>query len=129
MKEGYALNPETGRIISKTTSKYKKMVKMGLIVENDEKVKKVEKKPVPEPEPESEPEFCETKLQTKIADISTTLIKDNLKSIVKAQKLTDKQMDIMLKKLLFRKLCMEPEPKKKPKKKRYVESSSDSDSI
>jgi hypothetical protein len=54
------------------------------------------------------------------------MIKKNLKSIVKAQKLSDKELDTMLKKLLYKKLCIEPEPKMKPKKKKkYVESSSE----
>jgi hypothetical protein len=129
MKSGYAMNPQTGRIISKTTAKYKKMVKQGLIIENDDiqKVEKVKKVDVVQSESDSEPEqFDESKLQSKLADISTDMIKKNLKSIVKAQKLSDKELDTMLKKLLYKKLCIEPEPRiKKKKKKRIIESSSE----
>ena len=32
MKPGYALNPETNRIIKTSTAKYKKLVKLGIIV-------------------------------------------------------------------------------------------------
>jgi hypothetical protein len=64
------------------------------------------------------------------------MIKDNLKTIVKSQKLSDKDMDILIKKLLFEKLCIKPDKtkpketkeKKKKKKFRIVEPSSESDS-
>ncbi len=36
MKIGYALNPESGRIISKSTAKYRKLVKLGLISDEEE---------------------------------------------------------------------------------------------
>lgn len=123
MTIGYALNPQTGRIISKTTSKYKRLVKLGVIVEDELKEQKEQKQPQPKqleeaPEPEKQPqeqEFDESKLQEKLADISTEMIQKNLKKVVKAQKLTDGEMDIMLKKMLYKKLCIEPKPKKKSK--------------
>ena len=124
MKEGYVMNPETNRIISKKTAKYKRLVKLGLIVEDEPKVEKIKpKEPIkqePEPElPEPEPEFNESKLQEKLSEISTNMIQTNLKKVVQSQKLTDDQMDDMLKRMLYEKLCIKDpdEPKKSPKKK------------
>jgi hypothetical protein len=138
----YAKNLNTGRLIKKSTSLYKKLKKLNQVSEIDEidepDVIKTAKPTfdvvkTSEPEPEiNEPEFDESKLQTKLADISTDLIQKNMKKIVKAQKLSDKELDLLLKKMLFKKLCIdepEPKPKKKKKpKKRVVESSSESDS-
>jgi hypothetical protein len=67
------------------------------------------------------------------------MIKKNLKTIVKSQKLTDAETDQMLRKMLYEKLCLAPEPspekptkpKKKAKKSKFklIEpSSSDEDS-
>ena len=48
------------------------------------------------------------------------MIQKNLKKVVKAQKLSDAEMDDMLKRLLYKKLCMaepmKPAKKEKPKK-------------
>jgi hypothetical protein len=44
------------------------------------------------------------------------MIQKNLKKIVKSQKLSDAEMDDMLRRLLYKRLCLEPEPKE-PKKK------------
>jgi len=129
MKEGYCMNPETNRIISKKTAKYKRLVKLGLIVEDEPKVEKVKEtpkepiKPKPEPvvetkpEPEEEEEpFDERKLQEKLSEISTDMIQQNLKKVVRAQRLSDSEMDILLKKLLYQKLV-----KNKPKEEKKVE--------
>jgi hypothetical protein len=149
MSSEFAINLNSGRLIKKTTSLYKKLKKMNRTKEiEDEEEPKVEK--VKEPshrplveashrhveEPIEEP-FNEHKLQEKLADISTDLIKSNLKKVVKAQKLSDAEFDILLKKMLFKKLCINEQPKqpkedKKKKKKskfKIVEpSSSDSES-
>lgn len=125
MKEGYAINPETGRIISKTTAKYKKLVKLGKIDENEQKEQKepkqveiVKEKPVETvKEQDLEPAFDESRLQSKLADISTSMIKENLKKVVESQKLSDDELDMMLKRMLYKKLCIqENKPKKKEKK-------------
>ena len=126
MKEGYVLNPQTNRIISTKTAKYKKLVKLGLIVEDKPKVEKVEKpqkvevkEAVIEPEVEADEEqpFDEAKLQMKLADISTSVVKKNMKQIIKNQKLSDNEYDLLLKKMLYKKLCSdEPKEKVKPKK-------------
>ena len=55
------------------------------------------------------------------SSISTDMIQKNLKKVVKAQKLSDDEMDDMLKRLLYKKLCMDqstkPAKTEKPKKK------------
>ena len=123
-------NPLTKRYVKIGSPQHKRLIRSGVLppVEQPETP--------PEPSPEA-PEFNEKHLQTKLAEISTDLIRDNLKTIVKSQKLSDKDMDILIKKLLFEKLCMKPdktkpkETKEKKKKKKFkiVEpSSSESDS-
>jgi hypothetical protein len=148
MKEGYVLNPESGRIISKTTAKYRQLVKLGVIAEEVEEVKT----PAPTPTPTAKqstpvlavstakqptPEFDERDLQVKMAELTTNMVADNMKKIVKSQRLSDVEYDILLKKMLYQKLCMaEPKkskkekPKKKAKGKKYkiVEPSSKSES-
>ena len=118
-------NPLTKRYVKIGSPQHKRLVRNGTLPP-------VEETP-PEPSPES-PEFNEKHLQTKLAEISTDLIRDNLKTIVKSQKLSDKDMDILLKKMLYEKLCMKPdkpkETKEKKKKKKFkiVEPSSESES-
>ena len=61
MKEGYVLNPESGRIISKKTAKYRRLVKLGVIAEDESKEIEKPKEPTPktvkfeEPTPAPEP--------------------------------------------------------------------------
>jgi hypothetical protein len=152
----FVINTNTNRLISTKTALYRKLKKLGQVkdiektkelqvkveqpVLEPEKMKKVIKK-APEPTVvEDEPEFDESKLQLKLADISTDMIQKNLKKIVKSQKLSDIEMDDMLKRLLYKRLCLEPEPKPKESKKKekpakkktkfkvVVPSSSESDS-
>jgi hypothetical protein len=142
MKIGYALNPESGRIISKSTAKYRKLVKLGLISDEEEpqkgqltakKVQKVQLTAKEEPEevsgyqltveeseeePQKEPEYNEIQLKTKLAAISSKMIKKNLAKVIKAQTLSEADMEIMLKKMLFKRLCIEPEPEKVAKTKK-----------
>jgi hypothetical protein len=124
-------NPLTKRYVKIGSPAHKRLVRAGVLPA-------VEESP-PEPTPEAlgiPIEFNEKKLQTKLAELSTDMIKDNLKTIVKSQKLTDKDMDILIKKLLFEKLCLKPDkPKekketkeKKKKKFKIVEPSSESES-
>ena len=120
-------NPLTKRYVKIGSPAHKRLVRAGVLPA-------VEESP-PEPSPEA-PEFNEKKLQTKLAELSTDMIKDNLKTIVKSQKLSDKDMDILIKKLLFEKLCIKPdktkpkETKEKKKKKKFkiVEPSSSDES-
>ena len=139
MSNEHAINCKTGRLISKKTALYRKLKKLGQIkeIENEEpKVEKVKTVEVKAVEVNVEPvEYDPKRLQEKLADISTDLIKDNLKQIVKAHKLSDNEMDDMLRRLLYKKLCIEqPKPKEEKKKKKKSKfkiiesSSSDSES-
>ena len=121
-------NPLTKRYVKIGSPAHKRLVRAGTLPA-------VEQPEIPSPEALGIPiEFNEKKLQTKLAELSTDMIKDNLKTIVKSQKLSDKDMDILIKKLLFEKLCLKPDkPKetkeKKKKKFKIVEpSSSESES-
>ena len=128
MKEGFVLNPQTGRIISKSTSKYRRLVKLGLIDEKNnskvekEVIKKVEK--TPEPAEPAEPavqspkkeEYSEEKLQKLLISKSTDIIQDNLNSFVNTAKRTDQQLDSLVKKMLFEKLMSNKTNKKEKEK-------------
>ena len=116
-------NPLTKRYVKIGSPAYKRLVRAGTLPA-------VEQPEIPPPNPEA-PEFNEKKLQTKLAEISTDMIKDNLKTIVKSQKLSYKDLDILLKKMLYEKLCIKPDkPKETKKKKKFkiVEPSSESES-
>ena len=134
MSNEFAINCKTGRLLKKSTALYRKLKKLNLVKEiENEEPKAVEVKAV---EVNVEPvEYDPKRLQEKLADISTDLIKDNLKQIVKAHKLSDNEMDDMLRRLLYKKLCIEqPKPKEEKKKKKKSKfkiiesSSSDSES-
>jgi hypothetical protein len=126
----YALSLKTNRLVKKSTANYRKLFKMGLTkeIEEHEKVEKVDTPP-PSPEPEAlvadnehiDTKFDERDFQEKLVDISTDMIEKNLKKIVKSQKLSNDDMDMLLKKMLYKKLCLE-EPKTKPKKKEKEKS-------
>jgi uncharacterized protein YbcC (UPF0753/DUF2309 family) len=152
MRDGYAINPESGRIISKSTSKYRKLVKLGLINNDESNLKKVEKVEKVEKEATQSPkelkkvekvekvqdEYSEEKLQKLLVSKSTDIISQNMDKFMDTHKLTDDQVDIMVRKLLYEKLMgqkSKKEPKKektKTKKSKYklrkAESSEDSDS-
>ena len=127
----YALNINTNRLIKKSTSLYRKLKKLNQVreIENPTgppKVEKVTSEPTPEKEvtrltqplcESPEPEYDESKLQRKLADISTDVVKENMKQLIKNQKLNDEQYDLLLKKMLFQKLCID-EPKKEKKKEK-----------
>ena len=135
-KNEYAINLNTGRLIKKSTSLFKKLKKLNRIqeIEDGEQPKqpKVEVKEVIVETPK--PEYNEALRKETLADLSTDLIKSNLKKVVKAQKLSDNEMDDMLRRLLYKKLCVDdpkqPKPKEEKKKKKpkpkfkIIESSS-----
>ena len=98
------INPLTKRYVRTGSQAHKRLVRDGTLPPTSE-------------QPET-PEFNEKNLQTKLADVSTDMIRDNLKTIIKSQKLSDKEMDMLLKKMLFDKLCIKPEKKEKDKKKK-----------
>ena len=124
-KSEFAINVNTGRLIKKTAGLYKKLKKLNKVKEIEDgeqpEVKEPEVKAV-EVVKQEEP-FNEHKLQMKLADISTDLIKDNLKQIIKNQKLNDDDFDVLLKKMLFQKLCIaDPKQPKQPKEKKKKKS-------
>jgi hypothetical protein len=142
-KNEYAINLNTGRLIKKTTSLYRKLKKLNLVKEIEEPKVEIEQPKQPK-QPKVEvkevivetpkPEYNEALLKETLADLSTDLIKSNLKKVVKAQKLSDNEMDDMLRRLLYKKLCVDdpkhPKPKEEKKKKKpkpkfkIIESSS-----
>ena len=143
----YAISLKTNRLIKKSTANYRKLKKLGMVREINEVEESTPTPKTVEPTPEPvldvstakqpTPEFDEAKLQMKLGEISTDMIQKNLKKVVKAQKLSDAEMDDMLKRLLYKKLCMaeptKPAKKEKPKKKakkkfKIVEPSSESES-
>jgi len=130
------INPRTKRFVKVGSQSYKRLVREGIIVPEQLVTRQEDNTQRLDSEPETEPEFDESLLQKKMDNISTDMIQKNMKKIVKAQKLSDKDMDMLLKKMLYKKLCVEEkEPKKKPgKKKKFKvvepsssESSDDSD--
>jgi hypothetical protein len=134
MDNPYAINLNTNRLIKKTTAKYKKLYKLGRtreICDNDVGT------PVPEtapPEP-TEPEpvltttppssptspvhlkYTEEKLQRLLTEKSTDIIQQNLDRFSNTAKLSDQQLDDLVKQMLYQKLVGQEKPTKKTKKK------------
>ena len=136
----YALSLKTNRLVKKSTANYRKLKKLNLIKELDavEPVPAETPPPSPEPEPVEhvEPEFSERDLQEKMIELTTNMVADNVKKIVKSQKLSNEEYDALLRRMLYKKLCIDPEPtktktkkgKKAKKKFKIVEPSESSDS-
>ena len=138
----YAISLETNRLIKKSTANYKRLKKLNMVREIEPTEKPT---PTPTPKPTIEPmekptpEFDERDLQVKMAELTTDMVAENVRKIVKSQKLSDAEYNTLLKKMLYQKLCVnEPTSKstkskisvKSTKKKKYkiVEPSDDSDS-
>lgn len=124
----YAISLKTGRLVKKSTANFRKLKKLNLVREIDEPPPPAKPpSPVSNPEPvepaqPAEPEFNERDLQHKMAELTTGMVADNMKQIIKNQKLSNKDYDILLKKMLYQKLCLEepkkPKKEKQPKKKK-----------
>ena len=140
----YALSLKTNRLVKKSTANYRKLKKLNLSKELDAVDPVPAETPPPSPEPVEpvepepvEPEFSERDLQHKMAELTTNMVADNVKKIVKSQKLSNEEYDALLRRMLYKRLC-EDEPKKtktKPKKNKkakkkfkIVEPSESSDS-
>jgi hypothetical protein len=124
-KSEFAINVNTGRLNKKTTGLYRKLKKLNKVkeIEDGEQPKVIEPEVKAVEVVKQEEPFNEHKLQMKLADISTDLIKDNLKQIIKNQKLNDDDFDVLLKKMLFQKLCIaDPKQPKQPKEKKKKKS-------
>ena len=130
MNTMYVENPQTVRLIKKTTAKCKKLVKLGLIVLPPET--KVEAVKEPEPEPEKiEPTSEPVSLKSEIAKTAVTIVKENINSF---RDLNKDDTDKLLRLLLIDKLCPKKPKKSKTKSKFKLkpppsssESESDSD--
>jgi hypothetical protein len=129
MQEGYALNPQTNRIIKTSTAKYKKLVKLGIIVpEVKNEVEKVvgipEVKKVVENIPEVQNAVIPEVKKVVSAPPVKALLAQELTDIVAEHKakftreLTEKETNLLLKQLLYEKLVKQPKKPKKPKSKK-----------
>ena len=105
----YVENPQTGRLIKRTTAKAKKLVKLGLIVLPPEPKVEAVKEPEPTPTPEPEPE--PVSLKTEMAKTAVSLVKENKDAF---RDLSQDDTSALLRKLLIDKLC--PKKTKEPKK-------------
>lgn len=136
VKQEYVTNPKTNKKIKVGSKLYKKLLKEGALNKNDKTPEKTDNIEIGE-----EPEFNERDLQIKMAELTTNMVADNIKQIVKSQKLSNKEYDTLLKKMLYQKLCLndndaikqKKEPKKKVKKSKkskykIVEPETSSDS-
>ena len=110
------LNPKTGRYIMVGTKRYDKLVAEGVIKEEPSENESNND------EAESPDNYNEEELQTTLANLSTDMIRDNLEKVVKKQKLTNKQMDEMLRKMLYEKLCVSSGSNTVQKQKRASKS-------
>ena len=161
MNNKYALNPRSGRLIKKSTALYRKLVKLGEIIEHeeDDTTKKTTKpemimmkptkpemimmepkvlgvrsttslgSPIPmKPQVDGKTITMEPKVDGKTyddIDMKKKLDKE-LRDIVQSHSqkfksdLTQDQTDNLLKKLLYKKLCVSDKRRKKPKKSKYV---------
>lgn len=114
------LNPKTNRFVRIGTQKYKRLIREGVLKEPPQSPK--EFAPTPEPiEPPPSPietqKFNEDDYHAKMAETFQKIVKENESKLVD---LTQKQTDVLLKKLLYQKLCVDkpekPKKVKKPKK-------------
>ena len=129
------LNPRTQRFVKIGGASYRKAIKNGDIIPPSMKnVKPVEQpaveQPVPSPIQPPEIEYDESRLQDKLSEMTANVIQTNFDQLAN-ENLTDKQVDKLLKKMLFQKLCIDQptdtlkvNPKKvktktKTKKKRF----------
>ena len=106
----YAISLKTNRLVKKSTSNYKKLKKLNLVKEiGDQQPPEVEpviEPPKVEPEPvrvvEQEDTYSEEKLQRLLSEKSTDIIQQNLDKFSNTAKLSDDQLDDLVKKLLKR---------------------------
>jgi len=139
MDNPYAINLNTNRLIKKTTAKYKKLYKLGRtreINDNDVGTSVPETVPPTPPEPEPEPvltttpptspthpahqKYTEEKLQRLLTEKSTDIIQQNLDRFSNTAKLSDQQLDDLVKQMLYQKLVGQEKPLKKTKTKKKV---------
>lgn len=118
MKEEFAYNLNTGRIIRKSTALYKRLAKLGQVADELPKQEPEQPKPTIEPKPVQPP------IKKKLLEVATDIVAQNREQFT--PELTQKETDRLLRRMLYDKLCLTP--KKKKKKQHRPPSSSDSDS-
>ena len=107
----YVENPQTGRLIKKTTAKCKKLVKLGLITLPPEpKVEAVKEPEVQKVEPEPEP----VSIKAELAKTSVRIIEKNKDAF---RDLSQEDTSALLRKLLIDKLCPKKTKESKKSKK------------
>tara|TARA_R110000782_G_scaffold71722_1_gene143757 strand:- start:1223 stop:1564 length:342 start_codon:yes stop_codon:yes gene_type:complete len=107
----YILNPKSNRFISRSSKLYFKLVKEGIIIEP------ITAKPI-------KPSAKKKGLKKLLKKESMEMIDENKHKLEGTQDLNDDELDQLLKRMLYEKLCC----KKKKKKKKIVITSSDSES-
>lgn len=120
-KKEYAVNLNTNRLIDKSTAKYRKLKKLGQVQELEKQQSPPQSlnetlKPEDIETENKKDEYSEEKLQKLLINKSTDIIQDNLNSFVNTTKLSDEQLDALVKKMLYEKL-MNSKPSKKEKVK------------
>lgn len=118
--ELYAVNINTGRLLKKSTAKYKKLAKLGQVREIlPNEIEKPQPKPKEPPKPEEKTE----EKQFNEKDYKA-MLKSELENIVAEHKdkfekeLTQDKTNALLKQLLYEKLVKEKKPDKPDKKKK-----------
>ncbi len=131
MPEQFALNPKSGRYISKSSRLYFKLVNEGIIT--------VEPTPLPEVAEKGQTP-CNTPkaLKKKLKKVGFEVIAENKSQLEGTHDLNDDELDQLLKRMLYEKLCINEEktpskkkkskPKPKKKKKRIIVPSSSDES-
>jgi hypothetical protein len=135
MKNEYVLNPQTGRMIKRDTSKCRRMIKEGLIpkLEHPKEqiavVQEVIEEPQSIPVNVAEIQESEPLIKRKLAKVSVNIIKKNTEAF---RDLSEKETTTLLRKLLIQKLAPKTKKvekiKKKDKFKLKEPSSSESES-
>jgi len=119
------LNPRTQRFVKIGGPSYRKAIKNGDIIPPSMKnVKPVEQPDPIEPIQHPEIEYDESRLQDKLSEMTKNVIQNNFEQLAN-ENLTDKQIDKLLKKMLFQKLCIDQPTDKlkvKPKKTKKVKT-------
>ena len=137
------LNPRTQRFVKIGGPSYRKAVKAGHIIPHSAVEQPAVEQPDPIQPPETDPrgggrigfaelpqamsvsltptiEYDEARLQTKLSEMTANAIQTNFDQLAN-ENLTDKQIDKLLKKMLFQKLCID-QPTRKEKKPKKTKS-------
>ena len=110
----YILNPQTNRFVLRNGPLGKRLIRSGAVaLPAVEQTSPIE---IEIPEIPEIPEIQESKplnIKEKLAEVGTDLIKDNKKLFKNSKDMSDSQLDALLERLLYDKLCI---ASKKPAK-------------